>query len=72
VLANPTGRAQTSARNLPTLPIYNKPAFANFVNAPTRLSQEAPILVFCEELTYGFFQNFILLILARNVFRRVS
>ena len=62
---------QALARTFLGASIYNIPAIANFVNAPTRLSQEKPILAFCQERAYGFFQNFILLILARNVFQPV-
>jgi hypothetical protein len=62
--------AESAARNSP-LHTYNIRAFADFINAPTWFWQDTPILVFCQESTYGFFQNFILLILARNVFRPI-
>jgi hypothetical protein len=35
---------QSLARTIPSVPIYNIRAFANFINAPTCLSEETPIL----------------------------
>ncbi len=58
-------------RSLPTFPIYNIPASANFINAPTPVSQSTSIRIFCQERTYGFLQNFILLILASTIIRPV-